>query len=86
MAYKLLRGQEPRERVEALLELTRIRSEPIRDAIFAHLVNGRSIRDVCYFQEVPRQNFSRALSRLERSARIVERIKEIDTKSNQLTD
>ena len=74
----LLKGHESKERVELLLSLTRIDSEPQIKAINLHLVNGAEDTLAATTYGVSKSNLSRALKTLNETAKIVERIKEID--------
>ena len=74
----LLAGQEPQERVELLLKLTKIKSEPLQTAIIDRLVKGLSEKEVVSLNGVLQSNFNRAMTRINDVAGIVEQIKEID--------
>lgn len=74
----LLTGFEPRERVELLLKLTKINSEPLQVAIVDHLAKGLSEKEVVLLNDVTQSNFNRAMRRINGVAEIVEKIKELD--------
>jgi len=74
----LVRGIEPQERVSLIMELTKIGSENIRSALIDHLSKGLSENDAAMLNDVPQQNFNRALKRLNEIAAVVEKIKEFD--------
>ena len=74
----LAQGQESKKRVKLLLKLTKIESENIQSALLEYLCTGLTIDDAAMLNDVPRQNFCRALKRLNDVARIVEQIKELD--------
>jgi hypothetical protein len=75
----LSKGLEPEPRVNLLLQLTRISSENIERALIDHLTKGLTENDAAMLNDVPQQNFSRALKRLNEVAGIVEQIKELDS-------
>jgi hypothetical protein len=74
----LLAGSEPAKRVELLLSLTRIDSEDVKDALRDHLVKGMNDANAIAIHGINKSNFSRALSRLNEVAGVVEQIKDID--------
>ncbi|SQD80433.1 PapB/FocB family fimbrial expression transcriptional regulator [Moritella yayanosii] len=74
----LVQGLESKERVKLLLKLTKIDSENIQRALTDHLCKGHKEDDAAMLNDVPRQNFNRALKRLNDVAGIVEHIKELD--------
>lgn len=74
----LLSGGESKERVLLMLKLTKINSEPLRDAVTDHLVKGFSEKDSAELNDIPQQNFNRAMVRLNEVAGIVEDIKNHD--------
>ena len=76
----LVKGIEPQERVNMVIGLTKIRSENIRNALIDHLSKGLSANDAAMLNDVPQQNFNRALKRLNDVAAVVEKIKEFDWK------
>lgn len=71
-------GGESKERVELLLSLTKINSEPLRDSITDHLCAGHSEKDAALLNGVTQSNFNRAMKKLNDVAGIVEKIKELD--------
>ena len=74
----LFLGQEPLERCDLLIVLARLESDAMKGALRAYLVNGISKSNACEAFGVLAPNFTVALSKLEKAAKIVERIKEID--------
>lgn len=74
----LVKGIEPQERVNLIMKLTKIKSENIRSALIDHLSKGLSANDAAMLNDVPQQNFNRALKRLNEVAAVVEEIKEFD--------
>jgi hypothetical protein len=74
----LVRGIEPQARVDLIMQLTKIGSENIRSALIDHLSKGLSENDAAMLNDVPQQNFNRALKRLNEVAAVVEEIKELD--------
>ena len=74
----LTQGLEPKERVELLFKLTKVKSENIQNALIDHLCQGLSGDNAAILNDVQRQNFNRALKRLNTIAEIVEKIKDID--------
>lgn len=73
----LLAGNEPQERVELLLKLTKI-SEQHSKALKLHLVNGATEEYAAGVYSVNKSNLNRSLKALNETAKIVERIKELD--------
>lgn len=71
-------GGESKERVELLLSLTKINSEPLRDSIVDHLFVGHTEKDAVLLNGVTQSNFNRAMKKLNDVAGIVEKIKELD--------
>ena len=74
----LVRGLESTERINLLLSLTRINSEPIIRALHDYLVNGRTDTGAAAINMVEQSNFNRALSKLNEVAGTVEKIKDLD--------
>ncbi len=74
----LTKGLEPEERINLLLQLTKIGSENIRNALVDHLTKGLAENDAAMLNDVSQQNFNRALKRLNVVAGVVEKIKELD--------
>jgi len=62
--FTLLQGHETEERVNLLLSLTSIKSEPIRDALVQHYVKGMPVPACCWTFDITRQNFARAVKKL----------------------
>ena len=78
MVNALVQGQESEKRVSLLLELTRIDSDEVRQALRGHLTDGMSLKDAPMLSGIKQQNFNRALKRLNEIAATVEQIKELD--------
>ena len=74
----LSKGLEPEERINLLLQLTKIGSENIKSALVDHLSKGLTENDAAMLNNVSQQNFNRALKRLNGVAGVVEQIKELD--------
>ena len=74
----LIQGGESAERVALLLKLTKIESEPIREALLDYYVKGVSSGNAAEIHGVKHGNVSRGMEALEERAAIVEAIKEID--------
>jgi len=74
----LLPGNESAKRVELLLSLTKMDSQPLITAINQHLVNGKPEKSAAILNGIPQQNFNRAMTKLNKIAEIVEQIKELD--------
>ena len=71
----LMQGFESKKRVKLLLKLTKIESKNIQTALLEYLCKGLTIDDAAMLNDVPRQNLSCALKRLNDVARTVEQIK-----------
>ncbi|QFI37590.1 hypothetical protein FR932_06915 [Moritella marina ATCC 15381] len=74
----LTKGLEHEERINLLLQLTKIGSENIKSALVDHLTKGLTENDAAMLNDVPQQNFNRALKRLNDVAGVVEKVKELD--------
>lgn len=74
----LLQGGESKERVDLLLSLTKISSEPIISAIHDYLVKGFDESDAVSLNSTTQSNFNRNMAILNKVAGTVESIKEID--------
>ena len=74
----LAQAQESERRINLLLSLTSIRSEPTIQAIHDHLVRGLSENAAVTLNGIQQSNFNRALTTLNETAEIVEKIKECD--------
>ncbi|MGO1190314.1 PapB/FocB family fimbrial expression transcriptional regulator [Vibrio casei] len=74
----LLCGGESKRRVEILLELTSISSEPIIKAIHRYLVDGYSESELRDIFGISQSNFNRALKKLNNVAELIEEVKDID--------
>ena len=76
----LSKGLESEQRINLLLQLTKIGSATIKSALVDHLTKGLTENDAAMLNDVPQQNFNRALKRLNDVAGVVEQIKELDCK------
>ena len=74
----LTKGLEPEQRINLLLQLTKIGSENIKSALIDHLTKGLAENDAAMLNDVSQQNFNRALKRLNSVADVVEKVKELD--------
>ncbi|MBQ4836793.1 PapB/FocB family fimbrial expression transcriptional regulator [Pseudoalteromonas luteoviolacea] len=74
----LFKGMQSHERFELLLQLTRINSENMIDALRDYLVRGMDKKAAALTNQIAVPNFSAALKKLEEKAAVVERLKEID--------
>jgi len=74
----LTKGLEPEERINLLLQLTKIGSENIKSALLDHLTKGLAENDAAMLNDVSQQNFNRALKRLNGVAGVVEEVKKLD--------
>jgi hypothetical protein len=74
----LTKGLEPEERINLLLQLTKIGSENIKSALIDHLTKGLTENDAAMLNDVSQQNFNRALKRLNAVVGVVEQVKELD--------
>ena len=74
----LLPGNEPESRLNILIGLTKISSEPTIKALKSHFVVGLSEESAAGIYEVSTSNFNRAKKRLEHVAQQLEKLKEHD--------
>jgi hypothetical protein len=74
----LLKGGQSLKRLELLLQLTLIKSDNMKDALKSYLVDGLTESATASLHGVDRNNFVRALAKLNEKAQIVELIKEVD--------
>ena len=74
----LSKGLESEQRVNLLLQLTKIGSDNIKTALADHLTKGLTENDAAMLNDVRQQNFNRALKRLNDVAGVVEQIKALD--------
>ena len=74
----LTKGLEPEERINLLLQLTKIGSENIKSALVDHLTKGLAENDAAMLNDVSQQKFNRALKRLNGVTGVVEQIKALD--------
>ena len=71
----LTAGNETKKGVSLLLAFTKINSEPLCDAIFAHLCQGYNCSDAAVLNNVKQQHVSRAIKSLNEVAKKVEDVK-----------
>jgi len=76
--HVLLSGKESPDRVAVLIEVTRIKSESIKAAIYDCLCKGMSESISAQLNQVRQQNLSRALKRLNYINSKFEEVKELD--------
>jgi len=74
----LLPGAEKTERLNKLLELTKIKSPEKLKAIHDHLVLGHEAKGAAIRNGLDVSNFSKTIDSIEEVAKIVEELKEID--------
>ena len=74
----LLQGGQSIKRVELLMQLLSLRSDDMKEAIKSYLVDGLTESAVAALHSVDRNNFIRALAKLNDKALIIESVKEID--------
>jgi hypothetical protein len=74
----LLQGGQSSKRLELLLQLTLIKSDNMKAALKSYLVDGLTESATASLHCVDRNNFIRALTKLNEKAQIVELIKEVD--------
>jgi hypothetical protein len=64
--HTLLQGHETADRIKYLLELTSISSPSVRSALHDHYVDGLAVEMCVMKYDLPRQNFTRAVKKLNR--------------------
>lgn len=74
----LFAGTMSEKRMEALVELTSIRSETVIEGLYWHLCKGHRIETAAALACIKQPVLHRAIQTLDNVAGIVERIKEID--------
>ena len=74
----LFRGHQSQKRIELLLSLTSIKSEPTIDAIYDYLCKGHDLKIAASLNDVSSTNLSRSLTILDQVAGTVEQIKDLD--------
>lgn len=74
----LVQGGQTNDRFELLLQLTRIASEDVIEALRDHLVRGMTTANAAGVNGVEQSALTRALKTLEKQANVVEQIKLID--------
>ena len=78
----LHKGSQSQERLDALLSFGKSTSEDIKAALSDYLVRGISKTNAAMLNGVQGPNLTRALKRLEVVAGKIEKVKELDWKSN----
>ena len=71
-------GCESEEKIDLIISFTGIRSEPMIKSLKQHLVDGVPEKYASKFNGVLQQNFDRDLEKLNKEARKVNRINELD--------
>ncbi|ARB12899.1 MULTISPECIES: hypothetical protein [Vibrio] len=74
----MLAGMESQERLELVISLTSIRSEPMKAALQRHFVDGVNSSACAALEDIPESNFQRAIDRVQAADAIIEKVKEID--------
>lgn len=74
----LVQGGQTNERFELLLQLTRITSENVIEALHDHLVKGMTTANAAAINNIELSSLVRSLKSLEKQASVVEQIKVID--------
>ncbi|MBF4433238.1 hypothetical protein ERJ77_01760 [Vibrio anguillarum] len=74
----MLAGMESQERLELVISLTSIRSEPKKAALQRHFVDGVNFSACAALEDIPESNFQRAIDRVQAADAIIEKAKEID--------
>lgn len=74
----LFAGNQTQLRLDTLLRLTKITSEPVLAALSEHLVLGYPLERAAIRAGIPKGNLSRAVDTLNNVASVHEELKEID--------
>lgn len=74
----LTQGGESKPRFQLLLQLTKISSENLQDALQDYLCHGYSDTSAAALNGVQLPNFNRALKTLNDVAAIIEQVKDLD--------
>ena len=74
---QLLQGMESKQKIELLLQLTKITRDDIINAILDHFVRGLTMPASAAINIVKRQNLAVSIESLEKVANIVEQINEL---------
>ncbi|WP_351122691.1 PapB/FocB family fimbrial expression transcriptional regulator [Shewanella sp. T24-MNA-CIBAN-0130] len=74
----LIPGGEPAERMALLLQLTRIDSVEVIEALKHHYVDGISAKNAAQVNGITESNLSRAITRINEVAEVIEKVKAID--------
>lgn len=77
----LTKGSQSQVRLDLLLQLCKIKSTDIKNALSDHLVRGINKTAAAALNNVEAPNLSRALKRLIQQANVVEQLKEHDWKN-----
>lgn len=74
----MIQGMETEQRVDLLLSLTNVRSEPQISALKRHFVDGLNASACAAFEGIPESNFQRVIDRLQEVDAKIEQIKDLD--------
>lgn len=72
--HALLQGKESELTINLLVELTSFTSESIKACMYQHYVKGLSDDMCCMIYDVKRQNFNRAVKRINEVYSIVQQL------------
>tara|TARA_R110000850_G_C9660629_1_gene435554 strand:+ start:51 stop:305 length:255 start_codon:yes stop_codon:yes gene_type:complete len=81
----LIAGGETKKGVKLLIAFTKITSEPLCDAIYAHLCQGYSVSGAATLNDVKQQHVGRAIDSLNEIARKVEDVKNYHKEQMNIT-
>lgn len=74
----LLPGMESTKKLELIISLTKIRSEPQIKALKRHFVEGYNMSACAESEDIAPSNFQRAIDTVQATSKIVDEIKELD--------
>lgn len=74
----LYKKSQSQTRLNLLLQLSKIKSDDVKNALSDHLVRGINKTAAAALNSVPAGNLTRALKKLEQHAQIIEQVKEYD--------
>ena len=74
----MLQGMETDQRLNLVISLTSIRSEPQKLALQKHFVEGLNFSACAALSEISESNFQRAMDRVQAVDDVIEKIKELD--------
>ncbi|PNG65017.1 hypothetical protein CRN61_17730 [Vibrio vulnificus] len=74
----MIPGMETEERLDLVISLTSIRSEPQQRALKSYFVDGVNSSACAALEEIPESNFQRTIDRVQAVDSVIEKIKEID--------